>query len=356
MLRQVFYTLFISLIFFGCRDELGIEEPVVEPSVPWQEDERFLFETKVQTNTHSDGDRIYFMGRNHFSTIGLLQDDTIESVEHAIQWLQYYQHARMPISDELFVTANLNTVRIGSTREPVLQGASQFLHLDELDPEFKNMAFPSFWLSEAIGVNDHKECLITYWFETEDGQFGIRALKVRVAFNSDFMEIEETSTINITDSGFSVRSIYSIGRDFIITTDRKTYLLDESNQLLEVSETPLFNIFQIGNQWFGVFINTLYRSGDGRSWTEVGEIDRPLELISYDVLEGRTIGVYNSQLFVLELESDIIQITELNNDGLFGHKITSVDTFNGKVYVATLSGVFVKDLEDFWEEKVIEEG
>ncbi len=354
MIRSFFCILIISLVFLGCKDELGIDEPKIESTVSWQEDERFLFETKFQTNTHADGERIHFMGRNHFSTIGLFQDDTTEYVQHAIQHLAYHQLARMPITDELFVTANLNTVRIGSSREPVLQGASQYLHLDEVDPEFSFTAFPSFWLSEAIGVNDENECLITYHFETEEGQFGIRALKVRVAFNNDFMEIEEMSTINMSNSGFSVRSIYTIGKGFLITTDRKTYLVDESNQLIEVSDTPLSNIFQIDNQWFGVFLNTLFRSEDGLAWTEVGEVDRPLELISYDVLEGRTIGVYNSQLFLFELENDEIRITELDNEGLFGHEITSVDIFNGKVYVATLSGVFAKDLDDFWEEKVTE--
>lgn len=355
MLRQLLILLFASLVLWGCKDELNIEEPIT-PSTPWQEDERFLFETKVQFNSHADGERIYFMGRNHFSTIELLEDDTLEYIQHAFQWLEYHQSAQMPITDELFVTANLNTVRIANTREPVLQGASQFLQLKEIDPEFSFIQFPPFWRGEAIGVNDDNVCLITYQYETNDGEFGLRALKVRVTFNDTFMEIAEMSTVDVPNDGFGVRAILPIEDDFLLSLGQNTLLLDENNQLEEVLAAPLNNLFKVDNEWIGLHSRSVFRSADGRTWIEGGTPDRNLELISFDKMDGHTIGIYNSQIFLFELGSDELQITELNNEGLFGHEITSVDTFNEKVYVSTLSGVFVKDLEDFWEVRIREEG
>lgn len=355
MLRQTLIILFTSLIFLGCKDELDIEE-LTELTTPWQEDDRFLFETKVQFNTHADGERIHFMGRNHFSTIELREGDTIEYVQHAIHWLEHNQNARMPITDELFVTANQNTVRIASTLDPVLQGASQFIQLREIDPEFTHIDFPSFWLSEAMAVNENNVCLIPYQYRSDDNTGGIRVLKVQVAFNNDFMEVEASARFTISDNGFPIRSIYTMGDDFIITNDRKVYVLTSGNEIIETADFPVSNIFEVGDQVFGIRGNQLYRFTEGFTWTEAATVDRNLELVSYDVVEGKTIGVYNSQIFLFELDGDDLQITELNNDGLFGHEITSVDAFNGTVYVATLSGVFVKNLEDFWEERVREEG
>ncbi len=355
MLRHSLIILCLSLMLWGCKDELDIEEPVA-PSTPWQEDDRFLFDIKVQFNTHADGERIHFMGRNHFSTIELMDDDTIEYVQHAFQWLEYQQSAQMPITDELFITANLNTVRIASTRDPVLQGASQFLQLKEIDPEFSFIQFAPFWRGEAIGVNDDNVCLIAYQYETVDGEFGLRALKVRVTFNDSFMEIDEMSMIDIPDSGFGIRSILPVGDDFLISTGRSNYYLDENNQLEEVLAQSLNNLFQVDNEWIGTTTRSVYRSSDGLTWTEGGTPDRILDLISFDKMGDHTIGIYNSQIFLFDIEGDNLQITELDNEGLFGHEITSVDTFNDRVYVATLSGVFVKDLEDFWKERVREEG
>ncbi|MDW3196090.1 MAG: hypothetical protein R8G66_27205 [Cytophagales bacterium] len=354
MLRQSLFIILLSLMIWGCKDDLDVEEPV-EPAVSWLEDERFLFETKVQFNTHADGERIHFMGRDHFSTIELAADDTTEVIQHAFHWLNYNQHGRMPITDELFITASQNIVRIASTLNPVLQGASQYINLAELDPDFAFIETPSFWMSEAIAVNEENVCLIPYHYRLTDNIGGIRVLKVKVALN-EFMTIAETEIITISDSGFPIRSIYAFGNDFLITDDRNVFFLDQNNQITVAAEFPVSNLFQINGQWFGIRGEKLYRTVDGRAWTEAGTINPDLGLVSYDQLVGKTIGVFNSQIFLFELEGDQLQISELNNDGLFGHEITSVDVFNGKVYAATLSGVFVKDLEHFWEERVQEEG
>lgn len=354
MRLQSYFLLLFLLIFWGCKDDLDIEVPV-ESAVSWLEDDRFLFETKVQFNTHSDGERIHFMGRDHFSTIELVEDDTTELVQHAFHWLNYNQHGRMPITDELFITASQNIVRIASTLNPVLQGASQYINLAEKDPDFEFIETPSFWMSEAIAVNADNICLIPYHYRLADNSGGIRVLKVKVALN-EFMTIEETEIITISDGGFPLRSIYAFGNDFLITNDRKVFFLDQNNQVTEAADFPVSNLFEIDGIWFGIRSDKLYRTVDGRAWTEAGTINPDLGLVSYDQLEGKTIGVYNSQIFLFELDGDQLQITELNNDGLFGHEITSVDVFNGKVYVATLSGVFVKELEHFWEERVREEG
>ncbi len=44
-------------------------------------------------------------------------------------------------------------------------------------------------------------------------------------------------------------------------------------------------------------------------------------------------------------------VRELVNDGLAGNAITSISLFNNKVYATTLSGVFTKELEEFFTYK-----
>ena len=48
----------------------------------------------------------------------------------------------------------------------------------------------------------------------------------------------------------------------------------------------------------------------------------------------------------LDLHKGIIQ--ELDNTGLEGNEITSVNQHDGKIWVTTLSGMFTKDVKDFF--------
>lgn len=52
-------------------------------------------------------------------------------------------------------------------------------------------------------------------------------------------------------------------------------------------------------------------------------------------------------------ETSEISLVELENSGLEGLLIKDVELFQGKFYVSTNGGLFLKDEEDFWTEKVL---
>lgn len=350
---QKVYLLLVCVFFFqSCSDDNEVS-PEADPTPIWEEDDRFLFEWKVQYNTHFDGNALHFMGRNHFSTIWL--EDTIEHHQHAVQFLEYNQNAKMPISDLHFVTGDQRTVRIAQNAEPVLSGGSVYIHMEELDPEFGWTNYPPFWISDAMATNDLHETLIPYTYLKEDNLVGSRLLKVRIT-DDLFPQIEETNIFTVPEGGFEIAAIYAFEDFFLIADYRRTYRLGIDNQLVEVSDQSLYRIFTIDNLLYAISDGKLFQSGDGSVWVEVqSDINSQLRLLNFDVVDGKTIAFYNSQLFLFENIEGTIRITELENEGLYGHQITSVASFNSRIYVTTFSGVFHKSTEHFLVEKLEEE-
>ena len=73
--------------------------------------------------------------------------------------------------------------------------------------------------------------------------------------------------------------------------------------------------------------------------------------MNFTRIDDRVVAYRFAQLWEVTLENDILNFTELDNDGLDGLSITSANLFGDQIYVTTLSGVYNKSLAEFFVAK-----
>lgn len=95
--------------------------------------------------------------------------------------------------------------------------------------------------------------------------------------------------------------------------------------------------------------NKVFRSTDnGLNWTEFLS-QFPVPDPRFFFMDGQLCGYVYSQLFKVDLDQQML--VELDNEGLQGDEITSVNKFNNRVWITTLSGMYYKPADQFFQEK-----
>ncbi len=75
---------------------------------------------------------------------------------------------------------------------------------------------------------------------------------------------------------------------------------------------------------------------------------------NFEVIDGEIIAYPKcnvAKLYHLYIKDNAFHVDTIPSDGLENTKITSISEFNNKVYVTTWSGLFYKDLKDFFGDK-----
>ena len=332
--------------------------PAAEPLSQWEEDQRFLYDLRGQYNAASDGNNLYLLGAKHLSHLEL--EDSVESVTHSILWMDYNQNHKMPVAPQISLTANHEAVRVIPNSNPVLGSSDFYLHLPSLDPAFIGFGFPNFYMSNCMAINSRNEFLVIYYVRTASEENTIKGLVVATATESygpesNYLDTTKTWTVDLP--GY-LYALYAFDEDFYVASDGGTYKINATRTALRVSSSALYKMFRVDDQLYGLHNQELYASDQGDNWELVGNLDFNFSLLNYQLVEGKTIAYYNSQLFHIEHKEGDIHVTELDNTGIESHKITSVARLGPRVYVTTLSGVFFKEYDSFLtpkEEDALEE-
>ncbi len=348
-----------SALFIGLAacDEESVP-PAAEPLSQWEEDQRFLYDLRGQYNAASDGNNLYLLGAKHLSHLEL--EDSTESVTHSILWMDYNQNHKMPVTPQISLTANHEAVRIIPNSNPVLGSSDFYLHLPSIDPAFVGFGFPNFHMSNCMAVNSRNEFLVLYYTRTTPEENIIKGLVVATTTESYGPESNYLNTVKTwtLDLPGNLYALYAFDEDFYVAVDAGTYKIDATRTPLRVSGRALYKMFAIDGRLYGLHNQELYASDQGDHWELVGNLDFNFSLLNYQLVEGKTIAYYNSQLFLLEHKEGVVHFTELDNTGMESHKITSVARLGPRVYVTTLSGVFFKEYDSFLnpkEEDALEE-
>ena len=332
---------------YGCgSDDDG--PTAVEPSA-WEEDERFLFENKVQFNSFADDENLFFMGRQFMSHITIA--DGMEQIEISGFFLQHSTQFQMPVSSELFLTANERIALITSTQNPVSDVSNFYLDMEKVDPGFQGFDFPHFSRSQAMAINSRNQCLIPY---VTEGHWNLLLADVTLRAN-EIVDTLQTQIYSQPNVSFGWTRLNVFDDVFYVSRLNGTYRIDATREMRQVTDVGFYRMFEVDDTLYGLDFDELYASQDGITWAFIGNLDPVFSELKFTKIENKTIAFRFSQIWIVEETAEGFNITELDNEGLFGHQINSIAVFNGKVYLSTFSGVFSKDLEDFFEEKVVTE-
>lgn len=126
----------------------------------------------------------------------------------------------------------------------------------------------------------------------------------------------------------------------------KTYLVDENyNAKLVIEETSDDVVFFDGF-YYAFTRENVYKSVNGINWDLYLDSFTLGYNFDYVTINNKLYCYYGSQIWNIDFKNG--SLNELSNSGLEGHLITSINEFYDKIYVSTYSGLFSKDIAEFY--------
>ncbi|MEL7119036.1 MAG: hypothetical protein AAFO07_06335 [Bacteroidota bacterium] len=360
--KEITWLALCFLAILSCEKETVTVVEEVEKEFNWKQDDNFLFNAKTQLNGFATDDQLFLIGPNFFTKISSGPEDTSQhsSLSYFLPFPYPIQN-KLSISKELYMGYINANIGFFTTNSPVSYSSDNFRDMRDYDADFSNFDVPIYSRGISFPINSLNQCLITYQrFITVDDTVQVVEFEPYLAMAE--IELFEPESRFINDITIKeVTKKFSMGKVlaqhliedyFFVTGTEKTIRVNPDLTINDVSQERLLRIFEYQGSLYGFTREELYRSTDtGLSWQTLGGIQSDFFLLNYTQIDGQLIAFYKSQIFKLDITDNGIDSEELDNDGLFGHEITSINTLTNKVYITTLSGVFVRDLADFFEAK-----
>lgn len=340
--------LFIPLLLTSCNKK-ELDEIELAPPVTWEAHKEFMYNQRFITNLYGTDEDLFVLGRKVISRISHATDGAkMENLAH----LHYESLAnyKFPFNEKAFVVAENGILYVKLNADPLQDFFNLVVHMTEVDPNFRRFELAPVSRYEAIALSDNNMALVPY--TTMDHQMKLLLVKFEVekrpySYPGEKISLKETKIIDMPNNGHQFGHVRSLNNFFYVSTQNGLVRISEEGVLENVwSNHLVYSIFNQKGKLYSTAWNidrlTLYTSTDGRNWIPVADLSDLLRnLTFYPVGDDLLLGVYNSQLFELDLTT--MQIRELDNTGLEGHYITSVAKVKEKVYVGTQSGLFTKD-------------
>lgn len=348
-MKRFLILLVFPLLLASCNKK-ELEEIELAPPVTWEAHQQFMYNQRFITNLHGTDEDLFVLGRKHLSRISHATDE--EKMENlALLHYESLANYKFPFNEKVFVVAENGILYFKLNTDPLQDFFNLVVHMTEVDPDFRRFELIPVNRYEAIALSDNNMALVPY--TTIDHQMKLLLVKFEVeerpdSYPGEKISLKESKIIDLPNNGFKFGHIKSLNNFFYVSTQNGLVRISEEGVLENVwSNHLIYSIFKHKGNLYSTAWNidrlTLYTSTDGRSWIPVADYLRDLvrNLSFYPVSDDLLLGVYNSQLFELDLTT--MQIRELDNTGLEGHYITSVAKVKEKVYVGTQSGLFSKD-------------
>jgi hypothetical protein len=372
MKSLLYFLLFfiISIIAFRCSDEPDeIITPAPTEKPIWENDDSFFRTDKIILNAQVDSGKFLIAGVSRVSMY-----DSATGTRHSsnasnnrtidykpaitFPYVMYFGNNNFqliinspaymrvfggntggfPFTDELrFSDFNLGysenakvTSGDNSAQNGAFNNKNQFLTLID-DSELPELDY-SFCLIE---LNPTESIFMGYPALT------LNPVPKRINLNTDISEF--IRVFEAIDDMFYVQIQSGI---YVINSFGDVVLAQGLNTL--ISDFYLYNDTLFA---FAPFFGSIYYSNDkGYNWNFYVN-GLPQYLLKFFEVEGKLCFYIYSQIAWIDFENNTI--IELDNEGLEGNEITSVNKFGETVWVTTLSGMFKKDVKDFFTKKEI---
>lgn len=359
-MNKILFIISLSLLLISCENEKIIE---VEKEYKWKSHLNFRYNDVVQMNSYATKDRLFFLGYNSFSTLvpdSISNPDLpfVGNVAHYDNWSEQPSEKKLPICADYFISYNpINGwVAFIPTMNPVTSGTSVSLNIKFIDSTYAYFDLLHFSSGECISINEQNQALIPY-VSFVDSKNILKLAMVDIKAESIYnvkLDTVKTKMLSITDDyQYNVIALESIGNYFFLTTNSKVYRIDNLGNIETVLGTRLNKIIESSGTLYGFGSDNIYMSSDnGLTWNIGYSVQHDFSLLNYTKIDNKIIGYRYGQLWDISVSETELIAKELDNDGLDGISITSVSKFDGKVYLSTLSGVYYKLADEFFDYKI----
>ncbi len=355
MKTHLFLIAASALIAFGatsCKND-PVTQIEPEPELKWELNQDFNLIDKVIHGGFHTGNRMLLYGPYMFAFIeedlsisryGLHRFPEPNCPPSTLFFPQYYE-------DGFFFTPLAN---------PVRSGTNAYISIPTIDPDYSYVLHPGLSSGKIMAINEQHEFLAS---GTNSRNNSIQLYRVQVVPTFEpagvSLQTGETRVIEIDEpaglgSTSSVHSMVGYKDYFLVTLPGHTFKIYPDGTWREVIDVGVNQFIRHQDVIYAPKqFNQLYISSDeGETWSSSNSFPS-FELAKYFILEDSLVFSMWDRLSVMNIEisgSDItIRTRELENTGLEGNYVTTLMARQGKVYAGTLSGLYAKPIEDFFE-------
>jgi len=357
------YYHFIVLFFLFSCEKIVTDTIEVEKVTSWQQLTQIYHDDKIIYNSETDSSNIYFFGQNTFVTM-TNNTPTFYSIGGRISnskpaMSKKYSVDKWKIvhfkSDNSYEQRNGIRVIVNQSPHDIFTRNPNF-SFHEFDSSFsiQTEISVSNYFTRSIGFLSNNDYFFTIVRDPlNDYRMAILICKINVSgdfITEKVLTLDEKRVIDIP-ANFAldyVTSFFEADGNFIFSSNSKTYLLDKAGNLNQVLDKYLEDIVSFENKLFARSWSNLYMSNDnGLSWVSLGN---NIPLNSKFFIINNSLGLHvGHQISIIDLKTN--QLVELKNDGLESNQIVSIKKYNNQVFVSTLSGVFYKNINSFFDNK-----
>lgn len=358
-MRWLPVTFIVFLVLTGCKksNELGGEREADDNPVQseWKAHGFFLGDNVNQMNSMPTSDKLFFIGSNGLVAMEpVAEENGLEPFDaHIVRYAKDFdqpEKARLPLSPDFFIGYHKasHTIAFTSNLSPLLPYGKVYFSMKRLDPDFSEFAFIDPINGESMAINSANQVLVPF-LATAEGKSVLRLALIDVQVtkmdSQSAIDTLQTRIISLDDdAGINLERIQSVEEDFFVSTAKNFYKIDKAGAVSQVLPKPIYSVLGLESVIYGMGEGTMFASTDkGVTWTELYEVPSDLYRSTLTRVDGKTIGYRNERLWEVSLSQSGMSARELDNQHLQNHTITSINEFEGYVFLTTTSGVFFKD-------------
>lgn len=354
-------NLIASLASCLLASSCGKEEPQPTPrTVEWTEAPGFTLSQKRALNSAIWDDQLFILTEN-----SVAETDVDGNAFHRFH-SGTFQDFKLPFSEHYFVSLEQGGLRFHASKNPQTGGSSRYLGFQDLGSNIAGVHPGAY--SSTFALNAEGQMLMP--LVKSDGSSVLALLQVEVKSNGFYWEIDKINAKLVELFDFSwIGAINSIGENFLVSFYSDSQSMggtarispDGTISMILSQEDYLQRIMPIDGQWYAFSKDgPLFRSTNGGlDWTALGSPesnglkDFSTFTLGYSVIDGQTVFYSQDAIFVVANNpaGGFVQRT-INMQGLKGNAITSLTTWQDKVFVTTLSGVFLMSKADFLQSAI----
>jgi len=358
----LFSILPLLVIYYSCKKETIIKEVPITHS--WSLDSNFYGINKILLTSLPLNDSLIAVASNYRITyVNTKKLGYTESI--GIEGKNYFSSLAPPSISKTFTVSvtDPNRLVVFSTYYPTFQGGVPYSFsptYSNSNTSQKSLPVGSLFYSGCPIVNDK---YVLAPFETD--WIGSKATFSLIKVGKMGLTTAIISTKNITAMA-APTTFFSGGVDFsasffgkfFYTYNTQFFRIDTLGNVKSFGFNPMINVptscvsqmFTLNNNLFALAGGTFFISQDqGETWSVFYKCvagDSYSALTYYNV--GKEVyGAYLSQLCKVTLSGETLKFQELDNDGLQGSQITSINKCGKYAFVTTLSGLYYRDSTSF---------
>lgn len=352
------FTLALAGLFLivACEKRTEILEIPTEKKYSWIEKKRFTGTEKIFLSSGRGTSSIYL--QQPYSFTALSNQNTTTAITVFAAGLPTDIEIRMPINGDFCAFPfSDTTLRVINNAQPLVSPSGGYFNLKKIDPSLSSIQKYYYTLFKSMAINKNGALLLAYFNNRASQPLTFMLLKIKTSPTYPYVDTLFTKKIAIPKTGVDayVRHIAAVNDYFLLDlSSNGIYKIKEDGSFNRVYGPATIDAFY---EWQGKIYGhgegdrLLISSNNGDSWQEFGGINSSMTFSNYYVIKDSLIGVYRDNLFTLKWNDSNYKQRFLKNDGVEGTRINGVEILGDTVFLATTSGLFVRPLKVFFENK-----